>query len=219
MQFDDEHNVYGVQFLVDFKPIEVADQLLMECDKFVQESKAEALVPYVPPFAIIANNIRSWRMRRRESRLSTTYSALQPRIALCEKTLRTIIGEVVEKKAILRLQAKQLLVRLDECVRHNRELLRCTDVPLEETRTFVNVLSSEAVVLKSMVNFNREILRLRNAQEMNRSPALLRWGMQKARAVADVDISKDDDHHVIEEKLLKFREVRIHLLLSVVGFT
>lgn len=201
--------VYGVQYLADFKPIEEADKLLAECEKFVQETKTEALIPFVPPFAIIANNIRTWRMKRRDTRLTGMFNALQPRIAASEKTLRSIIGEVVEKKAVLRVQARQLLVRLEECAKHNRQLLLSTAVPLEETRTFVNVLSSEAAVLKSMINFNREVLRLRAAQEMSRSPALLRWGMQKARGGAELDLSKDEDHVTVEQRLLKFREVSL----------
>lgn len=195
------------QLLVDFKPIEEADKLLQECEKFVQESKGETVGPFVPPFAIIASNIRTWRLKRRDMKLSNTYQSLQPRIAATEKILRGIIGEVVEKKAVLRMQAKKLLVRLEECARHNRKLLKSTDIPLDETRTFVNILSSEASILKSMISFNKEVLRLKAAQEINRSPALLRWGMQKSKAGVDVDISKDEDHVGMEEKLFAFREV------------
>jgi hypothetical protein len=208
-------DIYPIHYTLDFTPIEEADKLLLECDKFVQESKSEAMLPYLPSFAVIASNIRSWRLKRRDVRLSSTFQALQPRIATAEKSLRNIIGEVVEKKSILRLQAKQLLVRLEECVKYNQELLKSSEIPLEETRAFVNILSNESAVLKNMINFNKEILRLKTAQEINRSPALMRWGMQKSRAVVDVDLSKDADHSIMEERLLQFRDVSfIYLLLS-----
>jgi hypothetical protein len=208
LQRDEDGTYSGIQFLVDFKPIEEADILLSECEKFIKEAKLEPLViPYVPPFAIIAQNIRSWRLKRRDSRLNTTYDALQPRIASCERTLRRIIGEVVEKKTVLRLQARQLLSRLDECVKYNKDLLGSTDAPLAEARMFVNVLSNESSISKVMVNFNKEIVRLKASQEMSKSPALLRWGMQKSKGWIEVDYGKDEDHMIMEVKLLQYREV------------
>lgn len=208
MEVGEDGSAYAASYLVNFKPIEEADVLLAECEKFVQESRVDPLViPYVPPFALFAQNLRSWRLKRRDSRLAGVYHALQPRIAHSEKTLRGIIGEVVEKKGLLRLQARQLLSRLEECVKYNRELLSKTDGPLNEARAFVNILSDESTTLKLMLSFNREILRLKVSQEMNKSPALLRWGMQKSRALVEADLGKDEDHRVIEQKLSLHREV------------
>ena len=85
-----------------------------------------------------------------------------------------MIGEVVEKKGILRLQARHLQSRLEQCVEHNQALLKASDGPLEDTRNFVNTLSSESTVLKEMMNFNTEILRLKKLEEHTKNLSVMR---------------------------------------------
>lgn len=204
------NDTYGAHLLVDFKPIEEADVLLSECEQYIEETKAEIFtIPFVPSFSRVAQNIKAWRMKRKDSKLQTTYQGLQPKIATTEKTLRKIIGEVVEKKSILRLQARHLQVRLEKCVDHNKSLLGETDGPLEDTRNFVNTLSGESTVLKDMLNFNIEVLKLKKVEEHNKAQSLMRWGKSRNRNIPEPDLTKDDDHNLLEARLLTFRDVSL----------
>lgn len=206
-----DNNSYGVHLLVDFKPIEEADQLLVECDRYIEETKQEMFVlPFMPAFSLIASNVRAWRNKRRDSRLMSMFSVLQPRIVNTEKTLRNILGEVVEKKIALRMQAKHLQARLEACITYNKDLLKGTDKPLEETRHYVEMLSNESKLLKDMMVFNKEILRMQAIEKHQKAPAQ-RWGHQHRRGggnvIGDVEFANDPEHKSIEERLVKFREV------------
>lgn len=203
-------NTYGAHMLVDFKPIEEADILLEECEQFMQQSKTSLYTVPILGFTRVANGIRSWRTKRRDTRLMVLYEALQPKVVATEKLLRRIIGEVVEKKTALRLQACHLKVRLEACIKHNRLLLEESDGPLEELRTIVNRLSGESTALKDMLTFNREVLRIRNVEEISKGQNFVRWGSKpaaKKKGGAELDVKKDDDHSSIEAKLIVIREV------------
>ena len=202
-------NTYGAHMLVDFKPIEDADLLLEECEQFMQQTKTALYTVPILAFSRVANGIRSWRSNRRNNKLMTMYEALQPKVVATEKVLRKIIGEVVEKKTALRLQACHLKVRLEACIKHNKILLEESDAPLEELRTIVNKLSGESTVLKDMITFNREVLRIRNVEEISKGQNFVRWGSKPAKKKSnpELDIKKDDDHTSIEAKLIVIREV------------
>jgi len=212
-----ENNSYGVHLLVDFKPIEEADQLLIECNRYIEETKQELFViPFMPTFSIIASNVRAWRNKRRDSRLMSAFSILQPKIAKTEKTLRRILGDVVEKKTALRLQAKHLQSRLETCIEHNQGLLKRTDEPLNLTRHYVEMLSNESKLLKDMMMFNKEVLRMQAMEKQSRGANNMgRWGHQQRRnggnIVSEVDFTNDSEHKAIEERLKKFRDVRLSI--------
>lgn len=210
---ENDNNSYGVHLLVDFKPIEEADLLLVECDRYIEDTKQEMFVlPFMPTFSLIASNVRAWRNKRRDSRLMSVFSVLQPRIVNTEKALRRILGEVVEKKIALRMQAKHLQVRLEACIIYNREMLKGTDQPLEETRHYVEMLSNESKLLKDMMVFNKEILRMQAIEKHQKAPGQ-RWGHQHRRgggsAIGDLEFSNDPEHKGIDERLVKFREVML----------
>lgn len=200
--------------LVDFKPIEEADSLLEECEQFVQQTKTVLFtLPFVPSF----NRVRNWRSKRRDNKLMLMYENIQPRVVATEKILRKIIGEVVEKKTALRLQARHLHVRLESCIAHNKELLAASDGPLEELRAIVNQLSGESTALKDMITFNKEVLRIRNVEEISKGQNFVRWGAKpaaKKKNSVESDLKADADHAQIEAKLITIREVGdIHMYI------
>jgi uncharacterized coiled-coil protein SlyX len=203
-------NTYGIHLLVDYQSIDEADKLLTECEKYIEETKSEIFtLPFVPSFSLLANNVRSWRAKRKDNRLVTIYQSLEPRVAGLEKTLRGIIGEVVEKKGALRLQARHLQVRLDRCVKYNKSLLETTDVPLEDTRNHVNNLSNESKLLKDMMVFNTEILKMQTLENQSKHQVYgSRWVQGRQKAGNEADLTKDLDHKAIQEKLDSLREVR-----------
>lgn len=202
--------------LIDTKPIEDADNLLKECEQFIEEMKSELFVlPFVPSFSMIASNVRAWRAKRRDTKLQSTYQTLQPKLAISEKALRKTIGEVVEKKITLRNQARHLLFRLEKCIDYNRELLSLTEIPLEDTRNYVNILSQESTLLKNMLNFNFEILKMQVLESNSKNQNAIRWGsrIKQNKPSAEVDLSKDNDHGSIDERLNSFREVIIYFYI------
>lgn len=200
---------YGVHLLVDFKSIEEADKLLAECEKYIEETRSEIFViPFVPSFSLLANNVRAWRSKRKDSKLVTGYQALEPKISVLEKTLRGIIGEVVEKKGALRIQARYLQIRLEQCVKHNKSLLETTDGPLEDTRNFVNMLSNESKLLKDMVTFNTEVLKMQALENQSKHQVYgTRWVQGRQKNVNEIDVTKDSDNNAIQDKLNSLREV------------
>ncbi len=212
---NEQADTYGAHLLVDYKPIQEADELLAECEQYIEDSKSEVFTLPFASFSRVAANIKAWRTKRKDSKLLTTYHQLQPRILTAEKNLRAVIGEVVEKKGILRLQAKHLQSRLEKCVAHNQSLLRASDGPLEDTRNFVNTLSSESTILKEMMNFNTEVLRLKKLEEHTKNLSVMRWGKPRHnRQVPEPELNKDDDHNLLEARLLTFRDVRLKLLIN-----
>lgn len=205
-------NAYGVQLLIDFRPIEEADQLLDECKQYIEEAQQELyVVPFVPTFSRLVSNVRQWRMKRKDAKLNTTYEALLPKVSACEKELRGIIGDVVEKKSALRLQAKHLQVRLNTCIIHNQELLTSSDSPLDETRGYVNLLSDEQAALKQMLVFNAEVNRLKASESNAKKQQAMRWGglakNRNKKAAEAANEVKDEHHSEIEQRLKSCRTV------------
>ena len=209
MSVNSHEDSYGVHMLVDSKPIEDADKLLSECEKYIEETKSELFVlPFVPSFSLLANNVRAWRNKRKDSKLVVGYQTLEPKIAVVEKSLRGVIGDVVEKKGALRVQARYLQVRLEECAKHNKALLDTTETPLEETRNFVNILSNESKVLKDMSTFNAEILKMQSLESQSKFQMYgSRWVQGRQRVQNEVDVSKDLDHVALQDRLNSLREV------------
>lgn len=206
---------YGVNNLVNFglcfKPIEDADKLLEECNLFIQEREADMVVLPFAAFSRVAAGVRNWRAKQRDAKLSVTYSTLLPRLLETEKTLRKIIGDVVEKKKSLRLQARYLQVRLNTCLQVNKDLLMETETPLEDIRSVIDRLSDESVRLKEMSVFNREILRLRLLSKNKRNKPYAGWGNSKQKpktTVTESDLANDDDHSHIGFKLDGLRQLK-----------
>lgn len=176
-------------------------------------SSMSTINPTVPPtpnsnLLMRAANVFNFR-KKKDNRTSTAYSNFLPRILSCEKNLRKVIGDVVEKKIILRLQARHLRARLEACIIYNETLLATTDVPLDDTRNFVNSLSQESSEVKNMIAFNLEILRMQQFEEHQANLNLLRYNRQNINNVNNENLERDDpDHFFLEIKLEEFRKVR-----------
>lgn len=199
-------NSYGAHLLVDFKPIEDADKLLVQCEGFIQQAQNGGNMSFgaFPRF-------RNWRTKKRDSKLVSMYATLQPKVVEAEQILRGIIGEVVEKKVALRLQARHLQVRLDACILYNKTILERSDGPLENLRGYVNALSGQSAELKSMILFNKEVLRIKHVESISKGKTFVRWGgtkqTVKKRNITDAELAADTDHQAIELQLSQLRQV------------
>jgi hypothetical protein len=215
---NDSGNSYGAHLLVDFSPIDAADKVLEDCESFIEDSKALASPVPETSFPILSKvgaGIRSWRSKRRDVKLGQSLDILLPRIIQSEKVLRNIIGEVVEKKAALRMQARYLQVRLEVCIAHNKKLLDKTNEPLVMLRSYVNKLSGESTTVKAMMAFNKEVLRIRNVEKVSKGQSFVRWGSKPQKAaVTEFDLAKDSDHPALDLRLVQLREVNYCIIYA-----
>jgi hypothetical protein len=194
--------------LVDFTPIEEADQLLGECQMFLQQSGDAGFILFP-----MLTRVKNWRMKRRDNRLISVYEQLYPRIMDSEKNLREIMDDVVEKKAEIRNQARHLQARLQACIRHNKTSLQSTEGPVDELRLLINKLSNESALLKEMIEFNKELLRFGTVEKVSKGQSFVRWGgmAQKAPAkkvITEAELQRDNLHPEIEVRLVALRKVR-----------
>jgi hypothetical protein len=140
------------------------------------------------------------------------YDSLAPRVKKSENKLRSIIGEVVEKKTALRLQAKHLQLRVEACIEHNRYNLEKSIVPVDEFRAVVDDLTNVSSIIKSMVLFNNEILRQKNIEASSKGKAIIPWAGKKrghgATTVSQADLDADPHHSSMFERLLDIRDLR-----------
>lgn len=198
--------------LVDYSPIQEADQILEECQIFLQQAGDTTFVLF--PLLTRVQTVKNWRMKRRDNRLISVYEQLYPRIIASEKKLRQIMGDVVEKKAEIRNQARHLQARLQACIRHNRTNLQATEGPVDELRLMINKLSNESALLKEMIEFNKELLRFGTVEKVSKGQSFVRWGGLATKAptkkvVTEQELQKDDLHPEIEVRLVNLRKVRL----------
>ena len=78
------------------------------------------------------------------------------------------------------------------------------------------MLSNESKLLKDMMMFNKEVLRMQAMEKQSRGANNMgRWGHQQRRnggnIVSEVDFTNDSEHKAIEERLKKFRDVRLSI--------
>ena len=206
--------------LVDFTPIQEADQLLEECQMFLQQAGDTSFTLF--PLLTRVSTVKNWRMKRRDNRLISVYETLYPRIISSEKNLRTIMGDVVGKKAEIREQARHLQARLQACIRYNKAHLQSTEGPVDELRLLINKLSGESALLKEMIEFNKELLRFGTVEKVSKGQTFVRWGGIAAKApvkkvVTEAELLKDDTHPEIEQKLISLRRVCLFICFFVFG--
>jgi hypothetical protein len=208
--------------LVDFTPIQEADQILEECQVFLQQASDTNFVTF-PLVTRLAPNVRNWRMKRRDTRLISVYESLYPRIVASEKELRNIMGEVVEKKSDIRNQARHIQARLEACIAANKSQLQTTESPVDELRILINKLSGESALLKEMIEFNKELLRFGTVEQVSKGQSFVRWGALTSKAPAkkvltEAELMKDDAHPDIEQKLVSLRKVCFFVLFCLFCF-
>ena len=198
--------------LVDFTPIQEADQLLEECQMFLQQAGDTNFVMF-PLLTRVSTGVKNWRMKRRDNRLISVYETLYPRIVSTEKKLRQIMGDVVEKKGDIRLQARHLQARLEACIKSNKAQLQATEGPVDELRVLINKLSGESALLKEMIEFNKELLRFGTVEKVSKGQSFVRWGGLTSKApakkvITEGELSRDDVHPEIDKRLVSLRKVR-----------
>lgn len=203
--------------LVDFTPIQEADQLLEECHIFLQQAGDTSFTLF--PLLTRVSTVKNWRMKRRDNRLISVYETLYPRIISSEMKLRGIMGDVVGKKADIREQARHLQARLQACIRYNKTHLQSTEGPVDELRLLINKLSNESAVLKEMIEFNKELLRFGTVEKVSKGQTFVRWGGISTKApakkvVTEAELSKDDTHPEIDKKLVSLRTVGSLFIVS-----
>jgi len=197
--------------LVDFSPIQEADQILEECQIFLQQAGDTSFALF--PLLTRVQTVKNWRMKRRDNRLISVYETLYPRIIASEKKLRQIMGDVVEKKSEIRNQARHLQARLQACIRHNKANLQTTEGPVDELRLLINKLSGESAVMKEMIEFNKELLRFGTVEKVSKGQSFVRWGGAASKApakkvITESELQKDDTHPEIESKLVALRKLK-----------
>ena len=215
--FGSKDSNFAAHQLVDFTPIQEADQLLEECHMFLQQAGDTSFTLF--PLLTRVSTVKNWRMKRRDNRLISVYETLYPRIISTEKKLRQIMGDVVEKKGEIREQARHLQARLQACIRNNKAHLQATEGPVEELRLLINKLSGESALLKEMIEFNKELLRFGTVEKVSKGQTFVRWGgiSNKAPAkkvITEAELQRDDTHPEIENKLLALRKVIISFSLT-----
>jgi hypothetical protein len=207
--------------LVDFTPIQEADQILEEGQMFLQQAGDTVQVIF-PLIARVSSGMKNWRMKRRDNRLISVYETLYPKIIASEKKLREIMDEVVEKKGDIRQQARHLQARLESCIRANKSLLQSTEGPVEELRLLINKLSGESALLKEMIEFNKELLRFGTVEKVSRGQSIMRWGITAKipakKVVTENELARDEAHPEINARLISLRKVKKIVWLQVLLF-
>lgn len=200
---------------VDFEVINDATELVKECELFLSEAQSDIVSL---PFNALSR-IRNWRVKRRDSKLAGVYENLVPRIQNMERLLRNMIGDVVERKNALRIQARFLQMRLESCIDYNNVMLDRASKPLEELRTIVNKVTAESTSVKNMMAFYGEIMRLKNIESISNGRNFMTWSTRTAmiRSVSDAELMKDVDYQALNLQLSNLREVR-ELSLSLFSF-
>ncbi len=193
-------------FECDFTPIDEVDNLLNDCNEFLSQSKSELVIIPFSPFS----RVRNWRMKRRDNKLFEVYDLLIPRIKNSEKSLRQLIGEIVEKKNALRLQGRHLIARLNSCIKFNRDMSEQISIPEEDFRNTIKQLSDQSAIVKSMMSFNQEVLRLKNVESISKGKTFISWSSRTAmtKPMSDAELAQDSDHPTLTMYLGSLRELR-----------
>jgi hypothetical protein len=211
---DDDENLETSVGEVDITSVDEADQIILSCQSFLNLANSTMIAL---PFQAFSR-IRHWRAKRRDTRLASNYDVLYPKVKSIEKKLRSALNTAIEKKNVLKYQAKYLIIRLEACIQHNKQLLETTTSPLEEIRDIVNMVSQELTLIKSMQAFNYELIRLRNIELIQSGelhPRSLTSGWHSSgivrnihRPLTDIDLENDIDHQFLSTKLDSLREIR-----------
>lgn len=140
----------------DFGVINEADEILGECNSFIKASESQLFMIDVK--IPVAQRLRQWRVDRKNNKINSMYNELTPKLASSEVKLRQFINEISDKKTHIKVQARYLLVRLNECIMHNtRELTALTSGPIDDARILVDNLTSLSDSIKCMMHFNKEV--------------------------------------------------------------
>jgi hypothetical protein len=213
---------------VPFGPqIDEYTELLDQCDVYLKDAKTELLTLPYSPF----KRIKSWRERRKDSRLLADMEKLQPRVTEAEANLRDILMKIMERKDLVRSMAQECYSQLLSCIDYTNKGLSHSEPIVEELRSLVDLITVETSDLKSMVLYNTDIVKQNRfelrlhaqtpswARNTNtpgggggKSRARTRLGRAHLIAIRDEvdkeDCNDDIDNHEILSRLVRLRKSR-----------
>lgn len=206
---------------VDTKPVKDAEVVISECESLISSINqigGGQLSPVVPPssggFQLFQPHSKTTKNRAHSSQIIANYDKLQPKILDAEKVLRGQLLLIIDKKSVLRTQAKQIVTRLISCIDFQNSLLAKSDIPIQELRDVVNDLANESANVKTMVTFNMELLRLKTTQSVRQGKTVMSWARKRNanQGPSDEDLAKDPEHQELHHRLHQLRSVRIFTL-------
>lgn len=206
---------------IDSKPVKDAETVISECEALISliHQNGTSSSQYVLSSSQSNNNsfqmfhpqTKAIKNRTHSAYAISMYDKLQPKIFDAEKILRGLLLVIIDKKAVLRTQAKQIVTRLIACIDYQTNLLIKSDTPIQELRDVVNDLANESASVKTMVAFNFELLRLHTAQSARQGKTVLSWARKKNanQGPSDEDLAKDYEHRELHHRLHQLRSVCI----------
>jgi len=171
----------------------------------ILDSKSGMKLPYNGP---VVSKIKEWMNKRRENNIGSRYDELAPKIAESEKSLRGKIGNVIEMKTAIKIQAKHLQSRLEGCIKYNSDNVGTLDEPVESLKEIVSQYSSFSACVKEMLNFHAEILKQKKLENITSGKIFqsLPPMIQQKQSQQQLDVTPDEDHEIIMEKLNQLKE-------------
>lgn len=203
--------------VLDIKPVKDADSLVNECEAFILTLRNQNQAVESTRFPTLQHFRYSWITKTNENQNATNYENLRIKIYDAEKVLRGMLLGIIEKKSILKTQARFLITRLNSCLDYQSNLLSDADKPVTELRAIVDNLANESSHVKIMVVFNNEVIRQKNVQTVRQGKTYIPWTKKRnANVVSEEDLSKDDDYPVLHHRLHKLRTVRNRFFPAVI---
>lgn len=178
-----------------------ADSLIGDCESYIIQAKSSLTNL---PFAAI----NEWRKTRKDEQLLLLFDSLQPRIQQSERLLREMLEKTSHTKQVLRKEAKDFQVQLEACIEHSKEELSKTEPVVDSLRDYVDLVSSASSSIKFMMQFNDEVSRQRICEQTDTDAAPQLFFRQPSSLNDNFDVSGDEDHVSLAEKLSTLRKMR-----------
>jgi len=202
---------------IDTKPVKDAEFVISECESLMtlihQHTNNNALSPTSSSSGgfhqMFHSHTKPIKNLAYSAQITTLYDKLQPKISDAEKILRGLLLVIIDKKAVLRTQAKQIVTRLIACIDFQNSLLLKSDIPIQGLRDVVNDLANESANVKTMVAFNVELLRLKTVQSARQGKTVMSWARKKNanQGPSDEDLARDPEHQELHRRLHQLRSV------------
>lgn len=211
---------YASNFHVNRSCIEAAEDLVKDCDSLYANLQ---LAQKEQSFVFF----KKIRQQRRDHQLFSQYESVLPKIKTSEKSLRALIGTIVDRKNLLRTQCSYLQIRVDSCKNYNENKLDEVTIPVVEARRLLSVLLDEVSSYRSMSAFNDEVLlsKYQHEQSLQFSPPIGHTQGQLARLAAmkanlgvfrpssarekAPSFDQDEDKIVLQDKIDRLNELKL----------
>lgn len=130
------------------------DELMERCNAYIADANTQLVTIPFSPF----KNIKTWREKRNDDRLSIIIADLTPKISDAEKDLRSILMDAMMKKEKLQAYAHECYMQLLACIDFTNMSIFQSEPIVTELRAVVDHITLETDSLKNMVAFNTEIV-------------------------------------------------------------